>query len=147
VCVSFGACGTCVHHCDHAQSANDTHFVMSNVHGTYTGLARYTYTHYVNNVHNLQHLTLAYIGLARAIYIHPCMLMCAYVDVYTHNAYTHARTRYTHVRVVQFEVRSKARVRELSRTLTNLKSAVQSSVRVRQTFEGSVKLYSMCLSK
>jgi len=45
------------------------------------------------------------------------------------------------VRVVQFEVRPKVRVRELSRILTNLKSAVRSSVKVRRTLQhASVKI-------
>ena len=37
------------------------------------------------------------------------------------------------IRVVQFEVRPKVRVRKFSRILTNLKSAVRSLVKVRQT--------------
>ena len=41
------------------------------------------------------------------------------------------------VRVVQFEVRPKVRVRKLSRIATNLISAVRSSVKVRQTFKSS----------
>jgi len=41
-----------------------------------------------------------------------------------------ARTIYIYGRVVQFEVRSKVWVRELSRALTNLMSAVRGSIRV-----------------
>jgi len=45
----------------------------------------------------------------------------------------HKLHTYISPRVVQFEVRPKVWVRKLSRILTNLKSAVRSLVKVRQT--------------